>query len=88
MQHITVSIFHQKKREKEKKQFGAIFNLPFHSMPTIQSQEMLCQGTKEKRKKRVGIRNLWWVLSVVFFKIHIDASLSDNNFTMTEGHSV
>lgn len=38
--------------ERKKCLFGAIFNLPFHSMPTIQSQEMLCQGTKGKKKGR------------------------------------
>lgn len=79
VQHTAIPIFHQ----KEKCLFGAIFNLPFHSMPTIQSQEMLCQGTKGKKKGkkkniRIGTINLKINL---FLSIHITSSpLSDNQF--------
>jgi len=40
----------ERERKRKNMDFSAIFSLPFHSMPTIQSQEMLCQGTKGGEK--------------------------------------
>lgn len=57
------------KRERKRKnmEFGAVFNLPFHSMPTIQSQEMLCQGTKGEKIKMYQSRNYKSVDLFIFF---------------------
>lgn len=46
-------LFYDTEKE-ENMDVGAIFNLPSHSMPTIQSQEMLCQGTKGNKNKSIS----------------------------------
>lgn len=68
-------------------EFGAVFNLPFHSMPTIQSQEMLCQGTKGEKIKMYQSRNYKSVDLFFFFKnTHIESSsLLDNQFYQDYG---
>lgn len=89
MQHITVSIFHQKKREKEEKQ-SLVLHSTYLFIPCPQSNPKKCYAKelKENEKKEQELEICGGFCLLFFFKIHIDASLSDNNFTMTEGHSV
>lgn len=78
-----------RKRERKRKNSLVLYST-YLFIPCPQSNPKKCYAKelKENEKKEQELEICGGFCLLFFFKIHIDASLSDNNFTMTEGHSV